>query len=300
MIRSATLAALVVLTWSQIASADKPSPPLKGKAPPEEKAPERAKRVETKKPFDFSDLGARDAASDKDVARVNERCVSDPMSREGPTPEEEARCNAAVAKLVARGKKAAPSILASLNTLDNDRSYYASNRLLFALGKIDDKKVRGAVLAGYSTIAKEELEDHTLVVHQLPEALESMLGAAPPAMIPWEEQPVTDGWEEHRLGAKTWQTFLGATEGKTRKQITLEHFAKSRKEKADDDAKKAYQAISFLVTRSPHEALKAADAYAKRKDLDSKIVVAFDSLKSEAEWRVEELKEAAGRRKRNF
>ncbi|NUO50885.1 MAG: hypothetical protein HOV80_18690, partial [Polyangiaceae bacterium] len=272
-------------------------PPVKGKAPPPASPPAQAKTAETTKPFDASKLGQRDATSDKEVARVNERCVSDPFSREGPSPAENAKCTAAVARLVARGKKAAPSILAALNEKNEDRSYYASNRLLFALGKVDDKKVRQAVADGFVAIAKAEMDDQTDIIYQIPDALEAMMGAAPEVDAPWKASSVTDSWEEHRQTAARWKAFVAANEGKSRKQISQDRFAQARKDKADADAEKAYRAISFLVSRSPNEALKAAKAYQKRDDLDDDVASEFESLQSQAEMHIEEQQARAARAK---
>jgi hypothetical protein len=292
-----TLAAgLLVATLSGRASADG-APPVKGKAPPPASAPAQAKTVEMTKPFDGSKLGSRDAASDKEVARVNERCVSDPFSREGPSPQENARCNLAVARLVARGKKAAPSILAALNEKSDDASYYASNRLLFALGKIDDKKVRKALVDGFVAIAKDEMEDQTDIVYQIPETLEAMMGAAPDTAAPWKDASVTDAWQEHRQTAARWRSFVEANEGQSRKQIAQEHLSQARKEKGDKDPEKAYRAIAFLISRSPNEALKAAKAYQKRDDLEDNVASEFESLKVQAEMQIEEQQARAARAK---
>ena len=292
-----TLAAgLLVATLAGRASADG-APPVKGKAPPRASAPAQAKTVETTKPFDASKLGARDAASDKEVERVNERCVSDPFSREGPSPQETAKCNLAVARLVARGKKAAPSILAALNAKNEDASYYGKGRLLFALGKIDDKKVRKALVDGFAAIAKEEMEDQTDIVYQIPETLEAMMGAAPETPAPWKDASVTDAWQEHRQTAARWKSFVEANEAQSRKQISQDRFAQARKEKADKDPEKAYRAIAFLLSRSPNEALKAAKAYQKRDDLEDDVASEFESLQSQAEMQIEERQAQAARAK---
>lgn len=278
---------LAISTWSAAALADK-TVSIKGKAPPAEPAPEKAKTIETKKPFDFGELGARDAAADKAIAKVMERCVSDPFSREGPTVTETARCNAAVARLTAFGKKAAPSIFAALNSPDGLESYYAMNRLLFALGKIDDKKVRSVAIDGFATIAKEESDVHASFAYQIPESLEAMMGATPPVQLPWEPSEVSDPWEEHRKTAGAWKEFAADNEDKTRKQIASAHLAKARKEKTDDDPAAAYRAIAFLVARSPLEAKRAAEAYLKREGLEGDVESGFDMLKSQAEWKIEE------------
>lgn len=290
------LVGLLALAISGQARADGP-PPVKGKAPPAETPPAQAKTVQTKKPFDASELGARDAAADKDVARVDERCMSDPMSREGPSPEEVAKCNAAVARLMARGKKGAPSIFAALNSLNSESSYYGTNRLLFALGKIDDKKVRNVVLAGFQKIAADELDENFMMVHHIPETLEAMLGAAPEAIVPWEYESVTDHWEEQREVAARWKAFAGANADKSRLELAAERAKKARKEKADADPKKAYRAIKFLVSRSPSEALNAAKAYQKRKDLAEDVASEFESLQFEAEMVLEEQRARAARAK---
>lgn len=278
--------------WSTAALADQPIK-IKGKAPPAERAPEQAKKAEVQKPFDYSELGAREAAAEKAVAKVKERCVADPMSREGPTPEEQARCNLAVAQLTGLGKKGAPSILVALNAADEIASYYAVNRLLFSLGKIDDKQVRGVVVDGFATIAKEEADAQAILVYQLPETLEAMMGSCPPVDLPWENGAVTDAWEENRKTAARWSAFATENADKTRKQLAAEHMTRARKEKASEDPAKAYRAIEHLVDRAPFEALKAAKAYASRKDLDEDIADAFESLESQAEWRIEELRAKA-------
>ncbi len=284
------LVGCVVAAWSVVAFADKPAPPLKGKAPPPEVAPEKSKTVETKSPFDYSELGKRDAAIEKEIAKVHERCLSDPMSREGPTPEETAKCNVAVSKLLVRGSKAAPSILAALNRVDDASSYYAVNRLLFVVGKMDDKKVRKAVVDGLETVTKEEKEDLYMIAYQLPGTLESMLGAAPPVSVPWDDTSVTDHWEEQRNQAEAWGAFIEANAKKTRAQIVGEHLGKARKDKASSDAAAAWRAINFLVQRSPTEALAAANAYLKRDGLESDVSSGFEMLKNQAEWLIEERK----------
>lgn len=281
------LLSAAVVSWSAAALADKPIS-IKGKAPPPETAPEQAKKTEVQKPFDYSELGARDAAAEKAVTKVKERCVADPMSREGPTAEEQARCNLAVARLVGLGKKGAPSILAALDQADELDSYYAVNRLLFTLGKIDDKKVRRVVVDGFATIAKEEADAQVMLVYQLPETLEAMLGASPPVDVPWDTAAVTDAWEENRRTAARWKAFVDENADKTRKQIAAEHLARARKEKADEDPIKAYRAIEHLVDRAPFEALRAAKGYLKRDGLDGDVEAGFESLMSEAEWRIEE------------
>ncbi len=292
-----TLAAgLLVATLAGSASADG-APPVKGKAPPRASPPAQAKTVETTKPFDASKLGKPDATSDKEVARVNESCVSDPFSREGPSPKETARCNLAVARLVARGKKAVPSILVALNVQNEEASYYGKSRLLFALGKIDDKKVRKAVVDGFVAIAKAEMEDQTDIVYQIPETLEAMMGAAPELIAPWKESSVTDAWQEHRQTAARWKAFIEANQDKSRKQIAQNRITQARKEKADADPEKAYRAISFLLSRSPAEALKAAKAYQKRDDLDEDVASEFESLQTQAEMQIEELQARAARAK---
>lgn len=291
-----TLAAgLLVATLAGRASADG-APPVKGKAPPPASPPAQAKTVETTKPFDASKLGQRDAASDKAVARVKERCVSDPFSREGPSAEEKARCTFAMARLLVLGKKAAPSILAELNDKD-DASYYASNRLLFALGRIDDKKVRQAFVDGYVEIAKAEMRDQDDIVYELSATLEAMMGAAPEVTAPWKATPVTDSWEEHRQTAARWKAFIATNEAKSRRQIAQDRFVQARKDKADADPEKAYRAISFLVSRSPAEALKAAKAYQERDDLEDDVASEFESLQTQAEMEVEERQARAARAK---
>lgn len=286
------LVSSAILCWSAAAFADKPVS-IKGKAPPPEPAPEQAKKTEAQKPFDHSELGARDAAAEKAVAKVKERCVADPMSREGPTEEEQARCNLAVARLVGLGMKGAPSILAALDEADELDSYYAVNRLLFTLGKIDDKKLRRVVVDGFATIAKEESDAQVMLVYQLPETLEAMLGASPPVDVPWDTAAVTDAWEENRRTAARWSAFLDENADKTRKQIAAAHLARARKEKADEDPIKAYRAIEHLVDRAPFEALRAAKGYLKRDGLDGDVEAGFESLMSEAEWRIEEQKAKA-------
>jgi hypothetical protein len=281
------LVSCAILCWSAAAFADKPVS-IKGKAPPPEPAPEQAKTTEAQKPFDYSELGARDAAAEKAVAKVKERCVADPMSREGPTAEEQARCNLAVARLVGLGKKGAPSILAALDEVELIDSYYAVNRLLFTLGKIDDKKVRRVFVDGFATIAKEESDAQVMLAYQLPETLEAMLGASPPVDVPWDTAAVTDAWEENRKTAARWSAFLDENADKTRKQIAAAHLAKAKKEKADEDPIKAYRAIEHLVDRAPFEAFRAAKAYAGREGLEKDVADGFESLMAQAEWRIEE------------
>ena len=286
------LVASALVCWSAAAIADKPVN-IKGKAPPADPPPARAKTTEAQRPFDYSGLGARDAAADKAVAKVKERCVADPMSREGPTPEEQARCNLAVAQLTGLGKKGAPSILAALDEARGYEGYYAVNRLFFALGKIDDKKVRGVVVEGFSTFAKEEDDEASLIGENVQLALEAMMGATPPVALPWEPAVVTDHWEATRHAAAAWKGFAAENADKTRKQIAAEHVTRARKEKASDDPAKAYRAIEHLVARAPFEALKAAKAYASREGLDDDVASAFELLQSQAEWRIEDLRAKA-------
>ncbi len=295
MIRNLSLlVALGALTLGATARADKPAPPLKGAAPPAEAAPSRAKTVDAGKPFDASGLGKRDAASDKAVAAVEAQCLSDPMSREGPTPAESARCQVAVARLLARGKHAAPSIFARLNRgADADAGYYATSRLLFALSKIEHDDVRLATVRGYESIAKEELEDHEGLLWQMDDTLRGMYGAGPAIALPWAPSVVRDEWEAMRAAAADWVVFAGEHAGKARKRTAADALARARRERADDDPAKAYRGISFLLDKSPGEALKAAQAYLKRSDLEPAVASAFEGLESDAEWRVEEQRERA-------
>ena len=101
------VAASLTLTFAPaVASADEPSKPVSGKAPPEpppagdeDAKPEKDPNDKPAEPvFDMQGF-QRERASDDIIAKVREKCFASPMSREGMSPAETRVCNAEVAKL---------------------------------------------------------------------------------------------------------------------------------------------------------------------------------------------------------
>jgi hypothetical protein len=272
------------------ARADEKSPTIQEKVPPKPKpAPAQAKTavVDEKAPFDLSGLPPLDRETEKAIGALDEACVASPMSREGMSPKEEARCNLAMARVVARGKVGASAILAALNDHDAVHTYYARAQLYSALGKVDDPKVRGVVIAGLEKIGKEHLEEFVSDTYEMQAALFAMFGAGPEAIAPWDAAvPVSDGWEEAKLAAAEWRKVEATWAGKKRNEVLITRLTSAKKEKASDDPKVAYRAIAYLVKQAPREAKTAATLYSKRKDLKEDIAAAFEDLSSEAEFRV--------------
>jgi hypothetical protein len=153
---------------------------------------------------------------------------------------------------------------------------------------MDDEKIRKLLVDGYGALATKRFEDSQFIAWAMPWNLEKMMGAGPGVSVPWEHHAVTDAGEEIRRESARWKAFVAANEGKTRKEIVAEHLAKARKEKADDNARKAYRAISFLIEHDPEEASKAARAYSKRRGLKGDVQVGFENLEARANFAVEE------------
>ncbi|HTJ80138.1 MAG TPA: hypothetical protein VL400_00405 [Polyangiaceae bacterium] len=253
------------------------------KAPPP--APQEAAEA-PKGPFDGSALGAIDPVTVKAIAALDEACVSSPMSREGMTREEEARCNLAMARITARGKAGASAILASLDDSGGNHPYYARSQLYAALGKLDDEKVREAVVAGYEKIAKEKLEDFESDSYELDETLKTMFATGPEADIPWETTPVADNWATLAATTAAWRKVATDNAGKKRNEILIGRLTAAKKDKKSDDPKVAYRAIAYLLRPAPREAKTSAHLYAARKDLPEDVASAFGDLESEAEFRL--------------
>ncbi len=283
------LAALTFVGGPNDANAGDKSPTFVGKVAPSPKpAPAKAKTaVESDKaPFDVSELPAIDRETEKAIAAVDEACVASPMSREGPTPQETARCNLAISRVVARGKAGASAILTALNDVVGAHPYYARAQLYVALGKIDDPKARSVLIGGLEKIGRSQLVDHVVESWVIQETLFAMFGAGPEATAPWEPTPsVSDGWEEAKLAAAEWRKVETAWAGKKRNEVLITRLTSAKKEKTSDDPTVAYRAVAYLVKQAPREAKLAGAQYAKRKGLAEEVAAAFEDLSSEADFR---------------
>jgi len=234
--------------------------------------------------FDGRALGRVDPAVQKLIDGIEEGCRDRFMSREGPSLADQRRCDAAVARLTARGRGAAPAMFEWLN--DSETKFgYARNRVFFALSKIDDPKVRETLLAGAERITREKREEFGEDLWTLDGTLRGMFGAGPAVDAPWVEAVVTDDWERHARDVQRWRAFAVAAGSKRRSALRGEALRSARAGKTDDDPVRAYQAIAALLELAPREARPAAAAYAKRVT-DAPVRDAFESLESEATWRL--------------
>jgi hypothetical protein len=274
--------------------ADDGAPPLKGQpapqpaptppSPPTDPSTDATVEVASVRVFDGRALGRVDPAVQKLIAGIEEGCRDRFMSREGPSLADQRRCDAAVARLTARGRGAAPAMFEWLN--DSDTKFgYARTRVFFALSKIDDPKVRETLLAGAERIVREKREEFGADLWTLDGTLRGMFGAGPAVDAPWVEAAVADDWQSHALEVERWRAFAVASGPKRRSTLRAEALRSARATKSDDDPIRAYQAIAALLELAPREARPAAAAYAKRVT-DAPVRDAFESLESEATWRL--------------
>lgn len=283
-----SIASCLVFFVATTAWADEPAPPISDKAPPASAKPKTPPKAappteEAKTPFDVGELGPIDPRAAKAIEKLAQECVASPFARDGMDARQEAKCNAAVSGVVAQGTKGASAIFAALN--DQLTTYYARDRLFFALSKMDDEVVRDVTIRGMARINTDKMTAYARDRWQLDETLRSMMGAGPEPALPWEATKVRDAWAEGKANAMAWRIFQRKNEGKTRAEIRKEHLASARTNKADQSFAKSYRAISYLVAESPREAMNAAKEMLKRSDLTGEIRAAFESLQSDAEYR---------------
>jgi len=296
MVKSWVLPLLVGLGLANASSAyaEDGAPPLKGQpAAQAEPAPSSSSsapskdataEVATMRVFDGRALGRVDPTVQKLIEGIEEGCRDRFMSREGPSLADQRRCDAAVARLTARGRGAAPAMFEWLN--DSDTKFgYARNRVFFALSKIDDPKVRETLLAGAERITREKCEEFGDDLWTLDGTLRAMFGAGPSVDAPWVETAVTDDWERHTRDVQRWRAFAVAAGSKRRSALRTEALRTARAGTTDDDPVRAYQAIAALLELAPREARRAAATYGKRVT-DAPMRDAFESLESEATWRL--------------
>lgn len=273
---------------ANIASADGPKP-IAEKAP---KTPASAPRPEAAKaavardtPFDPKGFGPVDPTTARIVRSVEQTCHESPFSRDGMSPEEEAKCNAQVARLLGRGAMAVPAILARLNDREGLESYYARTRLYHVLGLQHDQRLRVALVDALVWIGDTETEDYAMDGSMIESALTQAFGSAPAPMVPWVDEHVVEMWAEARSNAAKWSDFAKAHKGKSRGQIVAETMTRARKELASPDAAVAFRAMSSLMLHAPREVARAAQAYASREGLEEQAQLAFENLAGDAEWR---------------
>ena len=262
-------------------------PPISGKAPPKVPPKQEAAKPAATGPFDLSKLDPVDSATTKAIAALAERCLASEFSREGPSAQEVAKCNAAVASVGAQGKKGVSAILAVLNDPTYKLRTFGRQRLYGVLAKMEDEKTRDVVIEGLAKIASEKLSDHIAYAGEIDKTLRAMAGSGPAVAIPWEAKAaVRDSFAELADSAAAWRAFHKANEGKTRAQMTEEALKEARAGKKDDDPKKAYRAINALWQHAPKEALGAVKAYRKRSDLAKPTAEAFEWLESRIEFQI--------------
>ena len=280
------LSSLVLSAASTAYTGEKPRP-IQGRVSPKPPPKEQPEPSPTE-PFDLSKLDPVDPATTRAIAVFAERCKTSEFSREGPSADEVAKCNAAAASVGAQGKKGTSAILAALNDKNGKLGSFGRRRLYGVLAKIDDEPTRDVLVAGLAKIASEKLEAHTSYVGEIERTLRAMAGAGPAVAIPWEKPAVVRDWlvevAEH---AAAWRAFQTENKGKSRAQISQETLTAARVEKTSDDAKKAYRAIHSLSQHAPEEALGAVKAYRKRSDLPKAAAEAFQALESQINLQVE-------------
>lgn len=278
------------LAWPAVTLAQDRPPSVKGEAPPseaEKKKSAEAKAKAAEGPFSLSGLGPVDPTTQKAIQKLDQACTASPMSREGMSAQEEARCNAAMAAVSARGGAGAAAILAALNDGKSERPYYARTQLFLALGKVQDPAVRSAVVGGLEKIAKDKLEDHNQDLWQIEDTLRTMFAGGPDPELPWDPAPTVDEWEGAVRSSVAWRKIENASAGKTRFELFAARLVDARKRRVDADPKAAFRAIAYLVRHAPREGKSAAHAYAGRKDLTPEIKSAFEDLESEAEFKLQ-------------
>jgi len=284
----ATAMALATLAPRAAVAEDVPSKIVEKVEPAKAPPPAPAPTEQAKTAFDTGGLSAIDPVTVKAIAALDEACVASPMSREGMSHDEEVRCNLAMAKISARGKVGASAVFAALNDPNAAHPYYARSQLYAALGKIDDEKIRGVVVAGLQKIATEELSDYEQDLYQLDETLNAMFATSPDADVPWDAKPVPDDWEGARANSRAWLAVQSKWAGKKRNEILITRLTTAKKDKTSADPKVAYQAIAYLVRHTPRTAKASAHTYAARDELAAEVRSGFEDLEQEAEFRLTE------------
>jgi len=273
---------------ASVAFADGPKPiaenaPKKPAPAPPAEVQNRAAARDT--PFDPKGFGPVDPTTARIVRSVEQSCYESPFSRDGMSPDEEAKCNAQVARLLGRGAMAVPAILARLNDREGLESYYARTRLYHVLGLQHDQRLRVALVDALAWIGDTETEDYAMDGSMIESALTQSFGSAPAPLVPWLDEPVVEMWAEARSKAAKWSDFAKTHKGKSRGQIVAETMTRARKELASPDAAVAFRAMSSLMLHAPREVARAAQAYASREGLDEQAQLAFENLAGDAEWR---------------
>jgi hypothetical protein len=267
---------------------EKPSP-IQGKTPPKVTPKKEVAAPAAKGPFDLSRLGPVDPATTKAIAALAERCLASELSREGPSAQEVAQCNASVSAVSAQGKKGVSAILAVLGDESYKLRSFGRQRLYGVLAKLEDEKTRDVMIDGLAKIASEKLESHVRYAPDIDRTLRAMAGGGPSVAIPWGSKAVVvhDELAKVAESAAAWRAFHKANEGKTRAQITREVLVAARADKQSDDPKTAYRAITALWQHAPKEALGAVKAYRKRADLAAEVDAAFDWLEFRIDSQIE-------------
>ncbi len=270
------------LAFAGALQAGEKPPPIQGKTPPKAAPKKGAATPAAKGPFDLSRLGPVDPATTKAIAALADRCLASEFSREGPSAQEVALCNASVSAVSAQGKKGVSAILAVLGDESYKLRSFGRQRLYGVLAKLEDEKTRDVMIDGLAKIASEKLEGHVRYAPDIDRTLRAMAGGGPAAAIPWGAKGavVHDKLAEVAETAAAWRAFHKANEGKTRAQVTQEVLVAARADKKSDDPKTAYRAINALWQHAPKEALGAVKAYRKRSDLAKDVDAAFDWLEA--------------------
>jgi hypothetical protein len=283
----------VVATCATLGPAYADGPvPIVGQPPPAAVSPPspatagtQSAEAERDVPFDPKGFGKPSPQATKLVLRVEQQCYASPLSREGMTPHDEARCNVAIARLSSMGVAAVPAIVDRLNQRDAIEHYYGRSRLYYVLGRLADQRVRQVMVDGLVWMTVHHESDFVQDLGSMEVALKEAYGGVPMRRAHWAQDVAVDARSEQEQRTAQWVAHAARYRGKTRGYVIADMMGRARRELASADAATAYEAVASLMQFAPREAGRAATAYAAREGLDGEQRSAFEALVSESEWR---------------
>lgn len=237
---------------------------------------------------DASGLPASTKAAAAEVQNVTKRCDYHEYSRMGPSPEEIAACEAAVARMVKHG----PAMIApAFAALDNRNTPTGARaRLYNALARTRDMGLAEPLIKGMARIASRKLTQRSWEFQLIERAVESISRADLSVEAPWEPGVSMSSEREALHRAFSWRMWLEKNRGRSHDELAAEALAKARAEVEDADPVKAYKAVHHLLNYAEEEGIAAADKLQKRTDLPED---AHETLR----WEMQEAKERIEARK---
>lgn len=233
--------------------------------------------------FDDAGFNAANAkAARAEIAIVERDCSRSEMMREGPSPEEMARCQAATAKLTRRGVAAVGPILAALD--EDGASWNVRNQLYQILARTHDTRLVEPLVRGMARIAMRKLPNREWEADLIHEALVELTRAPVSEVTPWARGTLRSARQEQISRVVDWRLWLEENRGASHAELASKRLEDERAHVEDADPARAFRAARYLLTREPAEGLLAVGKVAGRPDLPK-------DGQNELDWRAEQARE---------